>query len=261
MRRAGPPRQWGIPMTRHAALTPADRLIVALDFNERAGALRLVDALSGAVTFYKVGYELFIAEGWPIVDELCRRGFSVFLDLKMDDIPETITRAVGHVATKPGVRLLTIHGGAKTAAAAKAGKGDSALKILQVTLLTSMSEADLRDMHLVGEGKRFASVSDYVGWRAETALANGADGLIASGREAAMLRTRCGADFTLVCPGIRPAGDATGDHQRAITPADAIAAGADHLVVGRPIRDAADPREKARQVIAEIEQGLAARKR
>ncbi len=238
--------------------TPAERLIVALDFNDRAGALRLVDQLAGVVTFYKVGYELFIAEGWPIVDELCRRGLKVFLDLKMDDIPETITRAVRHIATKPGVRLLTIHGGAKTAEAARAGKGTSALKILQVTLLTSMNEADLAALHLVGPGRRFASVPDYVAWRAEVALASGADGLIASGREAAMLRERCGRNFTLVCPGIRPAGDALGDHQRAVTPADAIAAGADHIVVGRPIRDAADPRAKAMQVIREIEQGLAA---
>jgi orotidine-5'-phosphate decarboxylase len=158
------------------------------------------------------------------------------------------------------VRLLTIHGGAKTAAAAKAGKGDSPLKLLQVTLLTSMGEADLRDMFLVGEQRRFTTVPDYVAWRAETALAHGADGLIASGREAAMLRARCGAKFTLVCPGIRPAGDATGDHQRAITPADAIRDGADHLVVGRPIRDAADPRAKALEVIEEIAEGVRARK-
>lgn len=241
--------------------TPAERLIVALDFNDRAAALRLVDQLTPLVTFYKVGYELFIAEGWPIVDELCRRGLQVFLDLKMDDIPETITRAVRHIAAKPGVRLLTIHGGAKTAEAARAGKGASALKILQVTLLTSMNEADLAALHLVGEGRRFVSITDYIAWRAEEALAHGADGLIASGREAAMLRARCGAAFTLVCPGIRPAGDAIGDHQRAVTPADAIAAGADHLVVGRPIRDAADPRAKAAQVIREIERGLAARGR
>lgn len=246
-------------MAKTTALAPADRLIVALDFHEKSGALRLVDALSGAATFYKVGYELFIAEGWPIVDELCARGHSVFLDLKMDDIPETITRAVRHIATKPGIRLLTIHGGAKTAAAAKAGKGDTALKLLQVTLLTSLAEADLRQMRLVGDGLGFASVPDYVVWRAETALANGADGLIASGQEAAMLRGRCGAGFTLVCPGIRPAGDALGDQKRAVTPADAIAAGADHIVVGRPIRDAADPREKAKRVIEEIEEGLSRR--
>jgi len=260
MRHAGPPRHWGIPMTRHAPLSPADRLIVALDFSARAPALGLVDALAGAASFYKVGYELFIAEGWPIVDELCSRGHSVFLDLKMDDIPETITRAVRHIATKPGVRLLTIHGGAKTAAAAKAGKGESALQLLQVSLLTSLAEPDLYAMRMVGEGFGFASVQDYVVWRAETALANGADGLIASGQEAAMLRGRCGAGFTLVCPGIRPAGDALGDQKRVVTPAEAIAAGADHIVVGRPIRDAADPREKAKQVIGQIEQGLNARR-
>jgi orotidine-5'-phosphate decarboxylase len=246
-------------MTSHGSLAPKDRLIVALDFSERAGALRLVDTLGDAVSYYKVGYELFLAEGWPLVDELCARGGRVFLDLKMDDIPETITRAVRFIASKPGVRLLTIHGGAKTAVAAKAGKGDSPLKLLQVTLLTSMGEPDLHNMGLVGDGFKFASVPDYVAWRAETALANGADGLIASGQEAAMLRARCGAQFTLVCPGIRPGGDAIGDHKRAITPADAIRDGADHLVVGRPIRDAADPRAKAQTVIREIEDGLRAR--
>lgn len=260
MRRAQASRHAPLPMTDDRTTTPADRLIVALDFNDRASALRLVDRLAGTVTFYKIGYELFIAEGWSIVDELCSRGLQVFLDLKMDDIPETIERAVRHIATKPGVRLLTIHGGAKTAEAARAGKGSSALRILQVTLLTSMGEADLAAMHLVGDGHRFASVPDYVAWRAEVALAHGADGLITSGREAAMLRARCGGDFTLVCPGIRPAGDAMGDHQRAVTPAQAISAGADYLVVGRPIRDAADPRSKAAQVIEEIEKGLSAQK-
>lgn len=248
-------------MTSHDTLTPKDRLIVALDFPERAGALRLVDTLGDAVSFYKVGYELFLAEGWPLIDELAARGRYIFLDLKMDDIPETITRAVRFIAMKAAVRLLTIHGGAKTAAAAKAGKGDSALKLLQVTLLTSMGESDLRDMGLLGGTYKFASVPDYVGWRAETALANGADGLIASGQEAAMLRARCGNAFTLVCPGIRPSGDAIGDHKRAITPADAIRDGADHLVVGRPIRDAADPRAKAQAVVREIEDGLRARAR
>lgn len=233
-------------------MTPKDRLIVALDVSTREDALRFVDALGDAVSFVKVGYELFISQGWPIVEEMSRRGLSVFLDLKMDDIPETITRSVGHIATHPAVRLLTIHGGAKTASAARAGKGDSRLKLLQVTLLTSLGEDDLRAMFLVGDGWKFASVRDYVAWRAETALAHGADGLIASGREAAMLRERCGSEFTLVCPGIRPSGDEVGDHKRAMTPGEAVRAGATHIVVGRPIRDAADPRAKAARIIDEI---------
>lgn len=233
-------------------LTPKDRLIVALDVATRDDALRFADSLGDAVSFVKIGYELFISQGWPIVEEMSRRGLRVFLDLKMDDIPETITRAVRHIASNPAVALLTIHGGAKTAAAAREGKGDSPLKILQVTLLTSLGEDDLRSMYLVGDGWKFATVRDYVAWRAETALANGADGLIASGREAAMLRERCGADFTLVCPGIRPAGDGVGDHKRAMTPGEAVRAGATHIVVGRPIRDAANPRAKAAQIIEEI---------
>jgi len=234
------------------ALTPKDRLIVALDVPTREDALRFADSLGDAVSFVKIGYELFISQGWPIVEEMSRRGLRVFLDLKMDDIPETITRSVRHIASNPAVRLLTIHGGAKTAAAARAGKGDSGLKLLQVTLLTSMGEDDLRSMFLLGDGWKFSSVTEYVAWRAETALANGADGLIASGREAAMLRERCGEKFTLVCPGIRPAGDGVGDHKRAMTPGEAIAAGATHIVVGRPIRDAADSAAKATQIIDEI---------
>lgn len=234
------------------ALTPKDRLIVALDVSTRDDALRLADALGGSVTFVKIGYELFISQGWPIVEEMSRRGLSVFLDLKMDDIPETITRSVRHIAANPAVRLLTIHGGAKTAAAAKAGKGASALRLLQVTLLTSMNEDDLRSMFLLGDGWKFASAAEYVAWRAEVALANGADGLIASAQEAAMLRERFGRDFTLVCPGIRPAGESVSDHKRAMTPSGAVAAGATQIVVGRPIRDATDPRGKAAQIIDEI---------
>ncbi len=234
------------------ALTPKDRLIVALDVSTRDEALRFADALGDAVSFVKIGYELFISQGWTVVDEMSRRGMQVFLDLKMDDIPETITRGVRHIASKPAVKLLTIHGGAKTAAAARAGRGESGLKILQVTLLTSLGEDDLRGMFLVGEPWKFKTVPEYVAWRAETALANGADGLIASGREAAMLRGRCGAGFTLVCPGIRPAGDGVSDHKRAMTPGEAVSAGATHIVVGRPIRDAANPRAKALQIVEEI---------
>jgi orotidine-5'-phosphate decarboxylase len=239
-------------MTSNDTLTPKDRLIVALDVSTRDDALRLVDALRDSVSFVKVGYELFISQGWPIVDEMSRRGLGVFLDLKMDDIPETITRTVRHIASNPAVRLLTIHGGAKTAAAAREGKGSGPLQILQVTLLTSLGEDDLRAMFLLGDGWKFKTVQDYVAWRAQTALANGADGLIASGREAAMLRDRCGGDFTLVCPGIRPAGKAAADHKRPMTPGEAIAAGATHIVVGRPIRDAVDPRAAAQQIIDEI---------
>jgi orotidine-5'-phosphate decarboxylase len=233
-------------------LSPKDRLIVALDVPTRDDALRFADALGGSVSFVKIGYELFISQGWPIVEEMSRRGLRVFLDLKMDDIPETITRSVRHIASNPAIALLTIHGGAKTAAAAREGRGDSALRVLQVTLLTSLGEDDLRGMFLLGDGWKFKTVSEYVAWRAETALANGADGLIASGREAVTLRERCGPDFTLVCPGIRPAGEAVGDHQRAMTPGEAIAAGATHIVVGRPIRDADDRAAKARQIIDEI---------
>jgi orotidine-5'-phosphate decarboxylase len=237
-------------------LTPKDRLIVALDVPTRDEALRFADALGDSVTYVKIGYELFISQGWPIVEEVSQRGLGVFLDLKMDDIPETITRSVRHIASNPAVRLLTIHGGAKTAAAAREGRGARALKLLQVTLLTSLGEEDLRGMFLLGNGWKFRTVTEYVAWRAETALANGADGLIASGQEAAMLRAKCGAAFTLVCPGIRHSGDGVSDHKRAMTPRQAIAAGATQIVVGRPIRDAADPRGKATQIVDEIASAL-----
>jgi orotidine-5'-phosphate decarboxylase len=233
-------------------MTPKDRLIVALDVSTREAASRLADALGDSISFVKVGYELFISQGWPIVDELSSRGLKVFLDLKLDDIPETITRTVRHIASHPGVRLLTIYGGARTAEAAREGKGNAPLTILQVTLLTSLGEDDLCGMFLVGDGWRFPTVRDYVMWRAETALAHGADGLIASGQEAAMLRERLGGKFTLVCPGIRPAGAGVSDHKRAMTPREAIGAGATHIVVGRPIRDASDPRATAEQIIEDI---------
>lgn len=236
----------------NVTLAPKDRLIVALDVSTREDALRFVDELGDAVSFVKVGYELFISQGWSIVDEVSRRGLNVFLDLKIDDIPETITRSVKHIAANSAVRLLTIHGGAKTATAARAGKGTSALQLLQVTLLTSMNEDDLRSMYLLGEAWKFKSVPEYVAWRAEVALANGADGLIASAQEATMLREKFGRDFTLVCPGIRPSGANVSDHKRLMTPGEAIAAGATQIVVGRPIRDAAHPRGKATQIIDEI---------
>ncbi len=243
---------------RLADIPARERLIVALDFNNKEAALKLVDQLGGVVSFFKVGYELFLSEGWDLIQRLSERNLKVFLDLKMDDVEETITKAVRHVATRP-VEFLTVFGSGATAEAAKAGKQDSNLKILQITVLTSLGETDLSDLMLVGADQKrfkFKSVSEYVEYRAGRSLKHGCDGLIASGQNAKRLREKLGSGFILVCPGIRPGDDSTDDHKRASTPYQAIADGADYIVVGRPIRNAPNPKTKAEGIIAEIEKAL-----
>jgi orotidine-5'-phosphate decarboxylase len=238
----------------------AERLIVALDFNAPREALALVDRLEDSVSFYKVGLELFVTAGPAIVEELQRRGHKIFLDLKIDDVVETITRTVRQIASMQ-VDLMTILGGPPTMDAAVAGRADNALpRILSVTLLTSLNQSDLEFAGLLGHpGARFESVEHYVRWRAETAIAHGCDGLITSGTNAAMLRQHLGAGPLLVTPGIRPAGASLNEHKRPCTPFDSIRDGADYIVVGRPIRDAPHPPDAARAIIADIEAGLAAR--
>lgn len=229
-----------------------DRLIVALDFSNKRDALALVESLDGVVSFFKVGLELFMAEGCELVKELReRRKKKVFLDIKMDDVEETISRAVRQVAQME-VQFLTIYGNRATAKAANSAKGNE-LKILQVTLLTSLSEEDLRDLFLVGQDKRFGSLEEYILWRAEMSLKCGCDGLISSGQNVGMLRKHFGSKPLIVCPGIRTDNGAVEDHKRPCTPFRAISDGADYLVVGRPVRDAPDPVEAARNIIAEIE--------
>lgn len=238
-----------------------ERLIVALDVATREEARAIVKRLEGLVAFYKVGYQLFVAEGMPFIRELLDRGLKVFLDLKMDDIGETIASAVREIA-RPGIHLMTLQGIGAAARAAVTGRGASPLpQILSVTLLSSMSEQDLAELRLVGPGCRFASLMDYVLWRSEQAIAAGCDGVIASGETIGAVRTHLGADPLIVSPGIRPSGEAMNDHKRAVTPAAAILAGADFLVVGRPIRQSPDPRELARALVAEIEDALGARAR
>lgn len=235
----------------------SERLIVALDLSNGAEALDLVDRLEGVVRFYKVGLELFVAEGPQFVRELRQRGLRVFLDLKMDDVGETISRAVTQVAALD-VDFLTILGGDATANAANAAKGPN-LKTLQITVLTSLGEQDLNAMGLVGEGLKFAVLEDYILWRAERSIKNGCNGLISSGQNVTLLREKLGKGPILVCPGIRPANTALEDHKRPATPFDTIRSGADYLVVGRPIRNAGDPVETAKAVIGDIERGLSAR--
>lgn len=212
-----------------------ERIIFALDVESPDLAKGLVERLESHIKFYKVGLQLFLAGWFPIVDWITARGHKVMLDLKFFDVPETVKLAVSQIRNR-NVSFATVHSGngpmLKTASEVK---GD--VKILAVTVLTSIGEDDLKD--LVGA---HGTVEDLVIARARRALAAGVDGVVASGLEAASLRRELGNDFLIVTPGIRPAGSGSRDDQRRIiTAGKAIAAGADHVVVGRPIRDAADP--------------------
>lgn len=228
------------------AFAPRDRLIVALDVPEVGEAERLVEAIGEAASFYKIGMELaYGGDGLAFVGRLARAGKRVFLDLKLLDIPHTVERATAQAA-KLGAAFLTVHGYPQTMAAAVAGAKGSGLKLLAVTVLTSYDDADLLEA-----GYRFGVV-EMVRRRAEQAQGLGVDGLVASAEEARGVRAAVGRDMILVTPGIRPAGAGAGDQKRVATPASAIAAGADYLVVGRPIAAAPDPRAAAAAIVAEI---------
>ncbi|MDE2926998.1 MAG: orotidine-5'-phosphate decarboxylase [Acidobacteriota bacterium] len=231
------------------------RLIFALDVASRTEAETLVAELRPSVGFFKVGLELFVSEGPDLVRWLVREGLDVFLDLKLYDIPATMRRSVA-AASRLGARFITIHDAGAGAAAAREGTGDSRLQVLCVTLLTSVDARDLRDSAGPGSAGRFRDLDEYVGWRARTAVSNGCDGLICSGQNARRLRRELGPDPILVCPGIRLGGDRLDDQKRVVTPYRAVRDGADYLVVGRPIRDAADPTAQARKILSEIDRGL-----
>lgn len=227
-----------------------DRLIIALDVAAVEDARRLVGLLGDAVTFYKVGLQLQYAPGGiDYVRELIDAGKRVFFDAKLFDIGETVERAVENVA-RMGVDFLTIHANAPTLRAAAAGRGSSDLRLLAVTMLTSMGADDLADLGFAG-----ASVEELVLKRARQTRDAGVDGVIASGAEAAAIRAL--GRLTIVTPGIRRQSDAPGDQKRATSPREAILAGADHLVVGRPISKAGDPRREAEAIQEEIARALA----
>ena len=210
-------------------------IIVALDVPSAAEARALVTALGDSADFYKVGLELYAAEGMPFVRELIGRGKRVFLDLKLYDIAETVKRATAGLASS-GVTFLTVHGSAPVVGAARGGRGQAPLKILAVTVLTSLDQQDV-----AAEGFS-QTVSELVSLRARTCIAAGADGLICSPLEAAALRAIAGPGATLVTPGVRsPSADAAGQ-KRVATPVEALAAGATRIVVGRQIIRASDPR-------------------
>ena len=230
-------------------LQPRDRLIVALDISDASDARRLVEKLGESVVFYKIGMELAYGGGLPLVSELAAAGKQVFLDLKLHDIPNTVERATAQAA-KLGTRFLTVHAYPQTMRAAVAGAKGSGMQILAVTVLTSYDDADLSEAVY-----RFGVV-ETVRRRAAQALELGVDGLVASAGEAAMVRQTAGAKLILITPGIRPADGAVGDQKRVATPAEAIRNGADYLVVGRPVTQAAVPREAAEAIVAEIEAAL-----
>jgi orotidine-5'-phosphate decarboxylase len=232
-----------------AAIAPRDRLIVPLDLPSVAAAEAMIDRLGESVTFYKIGYQLTYAGGLPLVSQLVKSGKKVFLDLKLHDIGNTVTRGVESVA-KLGATFLTVHAYPQTMKAAVEGRAGSDLKILAVTVLTSYDDGDLH-----AAGYRL-SVSDLVEARAQQAQVLGVDGIVCSSEEAAAVRKIVGHQMNLVTPGIRPAGADVGDQKRIMTPARAIAAGADYLVIGRPITGAADPRAAAEAIQAEIKQAL-----
>ncbi len=231
------------------AIEPRERLILALDVPSADEAKRLLDRVKDSVGFVKIGLELFTAAGPDIVRWALAQRKRVFLDLKLLDIGETVKRATA-AAAELGVTFLTVHATGQTVRAAVEGRGRSAMKILAVTVLTSFDEADLVEMGIA------ESVRDTVLKRARLAISLGADGVVASGVEAAMIRRELGKDPIVVIPGIRSVGSSHDDQVRVTTPAGAIAAGGDYLVVGRAIRDAADQAEAARAMQAEIEAAL-----
>lgn len=233
-----------------ANLTPRDRMIVALDLPDVEAAEAMIARLGDSVSFYKIGYQLGYAGGLPLVRKLADSGKKVFVDLKLHDIGNTVARGVESVA-KLGATFLTVHAYPQTMAAAVEGRAGSDLKILAVTVLTSYSEEDVQ-----AAGYRLG-VSDLVAARAQQAQALGIDGLVCSPEEAANLRKLLGLNMALVTPGVRPAGSAVGDQKRIMTPARAIREGADYLVVGRPVMNAADPKAAADAIVAEITQALA----
>lgn len=227
------------------------KLIVALDVPTLEEVAPLVDHLGDAVDFYKIGLELFSAAGPDVVKAVTTRNKQVFLDLKLHDIPRTVERAVRASATL-GVSLMTIHasgGRAMIAAAAEAARSGSAKppRILAVTLLTSLDQTDLTDIGVQ------RTTAEQVAALGQLACSSGADGIVCSPVEAAQMRTLLGSNALLVTPGVRPSGSDLGDQKRVATPAQAVRDGATHLVVGRPILAAPDPRQAALSIRAEMD--------
>ena len=248
----------GLLGSRHPQEEPVraeDRLIVALDVSSTAEARRIVQALGPLVSIFKVGSQLFAAEGPNVARELVASGKKVFLDLKFHDIPNTVAGAV-RASAALGVSMLTVHGAGGSAMLRAAMEAARQVPqpplVLAVTVLTSLSDADLQEIGVAGRARDHALVL------ATLARNCGCDGIIASPQEARLIRQDLGAGFVIVTPGVRPAGAAKGDQSRVNTPSEAIGAGAHYLVVGRPITEAADPQRAITEIVREIE-GAAAK--
>ncbi|MDW8130827.1 MAG: orotidine-5'-phosphate decarboxylase [Bryobacterales bacterium] len=224
-----------------------DPVIVALDFDSAEAARELVDCLGDVISCYKVGLELYAAAGMSFVRELIARGKGVFLDLKLYDIGETVKRATVQVA-RSGARFLTVHGSKAVMRAAIEGRGSAPLKLLAVTVLTSFDQDDLADLGYPCE------VAELVRLRVRNAMEAGLDGIVCSPLEVASVRALA-PKAILVTPGVRSAGVGKADQKRVATPAEAIRAGADYLVIGRQITRAPDPRQEALRILAEIQSG------
>lgn len=234
-------------------LSAKDHLAVALDVPDASAALNLVDQLEGTCRWLKVGMELYYAAGNPLIEQLRGRGYSIFLDLKLHDIPNTVAGAV-RSATRAGAELLTVHGcggGAMLRAAAEAAQTPGAPRLIAVTVLTSMDAAELASVGVA------ATPAEQALRLARLAQASGMDGMVCSAQEVQTLRQEVGKDAILVVPGIRPAGASLDDQRRVATPGDAIRRGASLLVVGRPISKAPDPAAAAQAVLDEIRAALA----
>lgn len=224
---------------------PRDRLIVALDTGSVAEAERLIARIGDAATFYKIGYRLGFAGGLDLAQGLLAEGRKIFLDFKLHDIGNTVEEGVQSIAAL-GATFLTVHAYPQTMAAAVRGRAGSDLAVLAVTVLTSYDDADVR------EAGYAETVARLVESKTEQACALGIDGIVCAATEAARVRALVGPDRLVVTPGIRPRGSGFGDQKRVMTPAEAMRAGVDHVVVGRPITVAADPRAAAAAIVEEI---------
>ena len=233
-----------------------DRLIVALDYDDAEEALLLVDKLSDRVSFYKVGWQLFMKSHFNIIEKLAQREKRIFIDLKMGDIPATIQKALKNVPAQSAhfIELMTLSGLGATVTAARQGASSQGLKFLMLTVLSSMDDEDIKELY--GEQ---ASLEKIISFISRKALSAGCNGLIASGDSVRQIREEFGYEPIIVTPGIRPSGAGVDDHKRAQTPKQAILNGADYLVVGRPITQADDEIAAAEAIIEDIQEGLNAR--
>jgi orotidine-5'-phosphate decarboxylase len=227
-------------------MEPRNRLVVAVDLSPRDAILRLVDDLRGSVGVFKIGLQAFLANGPSIVTEIAGNGEQVFLDLKIHDIPNTAQHAVAEAASL-GASIATVHTAGGAAMLRACAEAAGPLLVLGVTVLTSLDEPELQEIGFTGSPLQNAVRL------ARLAQTSGLRGVVASPLEIAAIRDACGDDFVILTPGIRPAGSDAGDQRRTMTPREAVAAGADYLVVGRPMTGAADPRSAALSIVEEME--------